>query len=75
MDTEIFLTVLGSVVAVVGSNIALISWIRSDVKSFEVEIRGWKNEINKEMKDFHGRLCKLEEKNKDVKIFRKGRYK
>ncbi len=36
----------------------------SDMKSFANEIRGWKDEIYKEMKDFHGRLCSLEEKNK-----------
>lgn len=35
---------------------------RSDLRQFESEIRGWKDEINKEMKDFHGRLCSLEEK-------------
>jgi len=35
---------------------------RSDLRQFESEIRSWKEEINKEMKDFHGRLCSLEEK-------------
>ena len=53
-----------TILTVAGVNIAMISWIRSDVKSFEQEIRGWKEEINKEMKDFHGRLCAIEERNK-----------
>jgi hypothetical protein len=73
MDAGIVLTAAGTVVAVVGSNIALISWLRSDMKSFETEIRGWKEEFRKdmstyrdevknEMKDFHGRLCSIEER-------------
>jgi len=64
MDLTIILTVIGTAAAIIGSNIALISWLRSDMKSFETEIRGWKEEINKEMKDFHGRLCTLNERNK-----------
>jgi len=53
-----------TVMTVIGVNIALFSWLRSDLKSFETEIKGWKEEINKEMKDFHGKLCALEEKMK-----------
>lgn len=64
MDLTIILTIIGTAAAIIGSNIALISWLRSDMKSFETEIRGWKEEINKEMKDFHGRLCSLNERNK-----------
>lgn len=64
MDLTIILTVIGTALAIIGSNIALISWLRTDVKAFETEIRGWKEEINKEMKDFHGRLCSLNERNK-----------
>jgi hypothetical protein len=60
MDAGIILTAVGTVVAIVGSNIALIGWLRSDMKSFETEVRGWKEEVQKEMKDFHGRLCSLE---------------
>ncbi len=64
MDGTIILTGIGTVAAIVGSNIALISWLRSDMKSFETKIDGWKEEINKQMKDFHGRLCTIEERNK-----------
>lgn len=71
MDMSVILTAAGTVVAIVGSNIALISWLRSDMKSFETKIDGWKDqfsrdmasykdEVNKEMRDFHGRLCSLE---------------
>jgi len=61
MDLTIIITLIGASAAIVGSNIALISWLRSDMKSFETEVRGWKEEINREMKDFHGRLCAIEE--------------
>lgn len=76
MDIWIAFTAAGIVVAVVGSNIALISWLRSDMKSFESEIRSWKedfrkdmstyrDEVKNEMKDFHGRLCAIEERKKN----------
>lgn len=64
MGLTVILTGIGTILTVVGANVALISWLRSDIKSFEGEIRGWKEEINKEMRDFHGRLCSIEEKNK-----------
>ncbi len=46
-------------------NVGLIAWLRSDMKLFETKIESWKDEINKEMKDFHGRLCALEAKYHD----------
>lgn len=75
MDLSLILTIVGTGVgtgvAIIGANIALFSWIRSDMKSFETKIEtdlksfetkieGWKEEINKESRDFHGRLCSLE---------------
>lgn len=51
MDLGLIFTIIGTGAAVVGANIALISWLRADIKSFEGEIRGWKEEIYKEMKD------------------------
>lgn len=81
IDLNIFLTAIG-----VGANIGLISWLRADMKSFETEMRGWRqdfeaemrgwredfrkdmsiyrDEVKNEMKDFHGRLCMIEERNK-----------
>jgi hypothetical protein len=64
MDGATLLTAGGAVVAIVGSNIALIGWLRSDMKSFETKIEGWKEEIQKESKDFHGRLCVIDERSK-----------
>lgn len=70
MDAGVVLTAAGTVVAIVGSNIALISWLRSDMKAFETKIDSWKIEIDKESKDFHGRLCSLEARyhNQDMKM-------
>lgn len=64
MDLTVILTGIGTVVAVIGANIALISWLRADMKAFENEIRGWKEAINKEIKDFHGKLCEIDERTK-----------
>ena len=75
IDITIVLTGFGAVVAIMGCNIALISWLRSDMKAFESEIRVWKedfrndmalykDEIQKEMHDFHLKLCLIEERNK-----------
>lgn len=75
MDGATLLTAAGTVITIVGSNIALIGWLRSDMKSFEAKIEGWKDqfsrdmasykgEVQQEMKDFHGRLCQIEERNK-----------
>lgn len=67
MDLNILLTAVGSVVTVIAANIALISWMRSDMKLFESKIESWKDEIYKEMKDFHGRLCSLESRSYEKK--------
>lgn len=67
MDIAVVLTGVGVVLAIAGVNIGLIAWLRSDIKSFESEIRGWRQEINKEITDFHGRLCVTEERSRGVK--------
>ena len=79
IDWTVILTGIGTVIAVVGSNVALIAWLRSDMKSFEIEIRSdmksfrdevrkdilsYRDEVRNEMKDFHGRLCTIEERSK-----------
>lgn len=56
MDIALVVTVAATGIGVVGSNIALISWLRSDMKAFESEVRGWREELHQEMKDFHGRM-------------------
>lgn len=61
---NIVIGVIALFFSIAGVNFALVSWIRSDMRQFESEIRSWKEEINKEIKDFHGRMCALEEKKK-----------
>lgn len=56
MDLSVVLTGSGTALAIIVSNIALISLLRSDMKIFESKIENWKDEINREMRDFHGRL-------------------
>ncbi len=74
MDTTLVLTAAGTVITIIGANIALISWLRADMKSFESEVRGWKEEIQKESRDFHGRLCSIEARyyQKDITSENKG---
>lgn len=64
MDWNLISIVIGVFSINVALMIGLISWLRSDIKSFELEIRGWNKEILKDSRDFHGRLCSIEEKNK-----------
>jgi hypothetical protein len=58
----------GAVLAIAGVNIAIFNWLRSDMKIFEIrletKIDAHIQEIRKDMKDFHGRLCAIEERNK-----------
>lgn len=64
MDWNMISTIAGIAGIHIALMVGLISWLRSDIKSFEVEIRGWNKEILKDSRDFHGRLCAIEEKNK-----------
>lgn len=56
------------VIAIIAVNIGVFSWLRSDMKSFESKIENEVRRIgvimHKESKDFHGRLCQMEERNK-----------
>lgn len=75
MDVNIILTTMGTALAIIGANVALISWLRADMKAFEAEVRAWREqfsrdtdsyrrEVQQEMKDFHGRLCAIEERHR-----------
>lgn len=45
-------------------NISLIYWLRQDKKDFINRMESWKDEIQKEMRDFHGKLCEIEGRKK-----------
>lgn len=64
MDWNIISAIAGVAGIQIALMIGLISWLRSDIKSFEIEIRAWNKEILKDTRDFHGRLCAIEERNK-----------
>lgn len=64
MDWAQVLTVVGSVIAIIGSNIAMILWARSEASSDHRLMLGIIDGIRQEMKDFHGRLCAIEESKK-----------
>jgi hypothetical protein len=63
VDLTVILTGIGTAIAIIGANVALIAWLRADMKAFETEVRGWREEMAKETKDFHGRLRTIEERN------------
>jgi uncharacterized membrane protein YccC len=63
------------VLTIIGSNIALFIWARTESNSDRKQLENIINadrkdmlqiirEIKDEMKDFHGRLCSIEERNK-----------
>jgi hypothetical protein len=53
------------VIAIVGSNIVLFLWSRSESRSDIRMMIEMVDGIKQEIKDFHGRLCAIEERNKN----------
>ena len=51
-------------ITVVGANLAMFMWARSEARHDQAEMRLLMQSIHDEMKDFHGRLCKIEESKK-----------
>ena len=49
---------------VVGANLAMFMWARSEAREDQAEMRIIMKSIQDEMKDFHGRLCAIEERNR-----------
>lgn len=71
----LIIAIVGSAIAIVGVMVALFLWTRgeanSDRRHFDQENKTLRRElidvirsIDQEMKDFHGRLCAIEEKRK-----------
>lgn len=56
MDWTIVLTGIGIVISVVGCNLALFSWLRTDIKDLKQEISADRRDILTMIRDFHGRL-------------------
>lgn len=51
------------VLTIMVGNLAVFLWIRKetrdDMRMFEKEIRGWKEEIDRQIKDFYIKLCQI----------------
>lgn len=53
------------VFTILASNMALFIWARSEARHDQQEIREIIRAIQTEMKDFHARLCVIEERKKE----------
>lgn len=53
------------VFTIVGANIGIFLWLRSESSADRREIHSILRELKDELKDFHGRLCAIEERNKE----------
>lgn len=69
MGLEIVIAIVGSAIAIVGVMIALFLWTRSeanadrrDIVNLILAIQEEVKAIQLEMKDFHNRMCNIEQK-------------
>jgi hypothetical protein len=52
------------VLVIIIANLTMFLWSRSESRTDYRELRALIDAIHQEMKDFHGRLCKIEENRK-----------
>jgi len=52
------------VFVLIASNFGLFLWVRSESRQDHRQVIDLISAIEREMKDFHGRLCAIEERNK-----------
>jgi len=52
------------ILTILGTNLAMFMWARSEARQDQQELRELIRAIQEEMKDFHARLCVIEEKRK-----------
>ena len=76
MDIGLIIAISGSTIAIVATVLAMMFWSRSEANTLRAEAKEDRkdflqicrtleltvNAIQTEMKDFHGRLCAIEEK-------------
>lgn len=55
---------VGGVATLIALMLGPMFYLGAKIDAFKNEVRGDMNEFRKEMKDFHGRLCEIEERNK-----------
>lgn len=56
--------VLAIILGNAGVFLPIFFWLRTEASADRREIVGILNEMKDEMKDFHGRLCAIEERNR-----------
>lgn len=68
MNWTMTLTIVGANIALIaasfGITITLFLWYRSEAREERAQTNAILNGIQQEIKDFHGRLCAIEERNK-----------
>lgn len=62
MDLVQVLTLIGVAIANIGTTMTLFMWATSHAAEDRREMLRIVSSIEKEMKDFHGRLCAIEER-------------
>lgn len=60
----IIITVIACLFTIIGTMIGLFLYLASKIDGVRSEMYGMRQDINAEMKDFHGRLCTIEERKK-----------
>lgn len=74
-DVGLVIAIIGTGITLVGSMLAIFLWVRSEANSdrreFFAALQGLQKEFNMEMKDYHGRLCKIEEDRNNILLSRK----
>lgn len=71
MDLGIIIAVVGVGIAIVGVVIAMMFWVRTEANALRAEAKEDRKDlvqivyaIKEEMRDFHARLCAIEERRK-----------
>lgn len=64
MDLGIIIAIVGSSIGIIGVTIALMLWVRGEANADRRDIVNLIFAIKEEIKDFHGRLCAIEERRK-----------
>lgn len=57
-------SIISVCVAILGVTIGSPIYLGNKIESFRSEVKQDMNEFRREMKDFHGRLCTIEERNR-----------
>jgi hypothetical protein len=62
MDLGIIIAIVGSMLAIVGVMISLMLWVRSEANADRRDMANLVIAIKDEIKDFHDRLIRIEER-------------